>query len=153
MAGKRKLLYTINIDVRWGDLNARGRVNGAIYFSYCEQARAGWLAELGTIDALSTSTQGPRVVQFECSFLKPVGFPARLQVDMFGETPGRSSFKSLYEIRDKDSERLCVTASAQIVWVDRELESSVAIPDVIRRLLPAKPVTNDKDFGKIREND
>jgi acyl-CoA thioester hydrolase len=145
MAGKRKLLHSLTIDVRWGDLNARGRVNGAVYYSYCEQARAGWLANLGAIDALSTSTQGPRVVQFECSFLKPVGFPAKLQVDLYGATPGKSGFKSLYEIRDQESERLCFTASAQIVWVDRELESSVTIPEVIRRLLPAKPATSSQD--------
>jgi acyl-CoA thioester hydrolase len=136
MARKRKLLHTLDLEVRWGDLDAGGQINYSHYFSFCEQTRASWLASLGAVDALSSSTQGPAVVQAECSFLKAIGFPAVLRIDMFGESPGRSSFKSVYEIRDQDSERLYATASAQIVWIDRQLESSVPLPEVIRRLLP-----------------
>ena len=40
---EKKLVHESIIPVRWGDMDALGHVNNAVYFRYIEQARVNWL--------------------------------------------------------------------------------------------------------------
>lgn len=132
------LLESIELTVRWGDMDALGHVNNATYFTYCEQARIAWLGRMAIGASVgSGSGAGPVIVNAFCAYLRPVVYPARIRVAMYGGTPGRSSFETRYEIRDAaDAEILYATGSAKIVWVDHRAGRSTPIPDAIRQLLP-----------------
>ena len=44
---KKKLVYEMRIPIRWGDMDAMGHVNHAVYLTYFEQARFTlWWAQL-----------------------------------------------------------------------------------------------------------
>ena len=70
-------------------------------------------------------------------YLQAVSYPAELVVLMYGETPGRSSFNTVYEIRDaNDREQLYTTGESKVVWADQVEGKSIPVPEHIRKLLP-----------------
>jgi acyl-CoA thioester hydrolase len=98
--GPRREVHRTRIEMRWGDMDALGHLNNAIYFRYFEQSRAEWLraSEL----TLAQRGEGLVVVNAWCNFRREVNFPASLEVIMFTGAPGRSSFPTYYELRDAD---------------------------------------------------
>lgn len=138
MSQPRQSLYNMEFPIRWGDMDALGHVNNTVYFRYFEQARIEWLEQLGYRTALDAGDEGPVIVDATCQYLLPVVYPARLQLQMYGGPAGRSSFDTLYELRDADEvDRLYSTGSARVVWVNYAEGRSVPLPEDIRQLLPA----------------
>ncbi|MFA0812408.1 acyl-CoA thioesterase [Microbulbifer epialgicus] len=135
----RNLLHQEKLVVRWGDMDALGHTNNAIYFTYFEQCRCGWLAAINRSGAVSSNLgNGPVLLNAAASFHLPLIFPANIIVSMYGGTPGRSSFNSYYEIRDADdTDTLYTTGEAKVVWVDQQAGKSVPVPEDIRALLPS----------------
>jgi acyl-CoA thioester hydrolase len=133
----KKLVHTMRMAVRWGDMDAMGHVNNAVYFRYIETARLAWF---GQIDALPDPTGiGPVLINAQCSFLKQLKYPAEIEVTSFVGPPGRSSFEMSHEIRlvgaDGQAGALHAAGAAKIVWVDFAAEKSVPLPDEVRALL------------------
>lgn len=131
----RTLLHTSRIPVRWGDQDAFGHVNNALYFRYFEQAR---------IDALLAACGGawpddgslPILAATSATFERPIHAPATAIVQVYGGPPGRTSFPHYYELRlEGEGDALYATCEARLVWVDREGRPT-PIPDALRALLP-----------------
>jgi acyl-CoA thioester hydrolase len=47
MEHHRKLVYSNQMPIRWGDQDAMGHVNNTVYFRYMEQTRIEWLESFG----------------------------------------------------------------------------------------------------------
>lgn len=137
MSKTRAKLFTHAMSVRWGDMDALGHVNNAIYFQYLEQARIAWFESIGAAGGLLGEQSGPLIVNAACTFLRPVTYPATLRIDVFGASPGRSSFEMEYEIRDAERrDVLYTTGASKVVWVDYEANRSTPIPAAVRGILP-----------------
>lgn len=134
MSKQRKPVFNIEMDVRWGDMDALGHVNNTVYFRYMEQARVSWLESLqGPIVEGAT---GPVIINAACTFLAPIVYPERIVVEVLCGPPGRSSFETYYEIRAAASrERLYAEGSAKVVWAEHAKGRSVPIPDAVRALI------------------
>jgi acyl-CoA thioester hydrolase len=133
------LIFTYEIAVRWGDMDALGHVNNAAYFTYMEQARVAWLESIGEV--VRRTGQGPVIVSAACDYKRPIVYPAKLQIKMYAGPPGRSSFETRYQIMDSKSPPLLYAlGKAQVVWVDHEQGCSMPVPSAIRALLPPSPV-------------
>lgn len=134
----RILLEEIELTVRWGDMDALGHVNNAVYFTYFEQVRVAWLERMSMSSGIAAgSLLGPVVVNAFCAFHQPILYPARLSVRMFAGNPGRSSFDTYYELNDASRrELLYASGSAKVVWVDHREGRSKPLPAEVRRLLP-----------------
>ena len=134
----RKLIHTMRMAVRWGDMDAMGHVNNTVYFRYIETARIAWLAQIGALP--DPSGTGPVLINAQCSFLKQLKYPAEIEVTSYAGPPGRSSFEVWHEIRlvgaNGETGALHAEGRAKIVWVDFLAEKSVALPDEVRALLP-----------------
>ena len=130
-------LYSLVLPVRWGDMDALGHVNNAVYFTYLEQTRVAWLESHNLAGALLGDAQGPVIVNASCTFHRPVVYLATLRITLAGSAPGRSSFDTAYEIRDEtDPSILYLTANARVVWVDHDAGRSIPLPEALRTLLP-----------------
>jgi len=134
------LIFTCEISVRWGDMDAVGHVNNAAYFTYMEQVRVAWLESIGLAEAVRRPQQGPVIVSAACEYEQPIVYPATLWVKMYAGPAGRSSFETRYEILDTKTGLLYALGKAQVVWVDHEQRRSMPIPPAIRALLPPSPV-------------
>jgi acyl-CoA thioester hydrolase len=126
MASARKLVHSVSVPIRWGDMDAQGHVNNTIYFRYMEQARIEWLESLhepiGKGEGL-----GCVIVNASCTFLLPLCYPGAIDVRMFVEAPGRSSLDSHYEIWMND--RKYAEGSARIVWIDQRTQRPAPLPE------------------------
>jgi len=135
MEHPRHLVHVSRIPVRWGDMDALGHVNNTVYFRYAEQARIDWLAELGMRDIVAVDA-GPVLINASCTFLKPVTFPATVEVRTLIGKPGRSSLPTYYEMRVVGSDELYAEGAAKIVWWNPKTGKSLELPEFIRRLYP-----------------
>ena len=130
----RVLLSTTTIAVRWGDMDANEHVNNATYFTYMEQARIEWLRSM---DMQNTAEgQGPVVAQTSCNYTAPIPYPETLEVKTYGGSPGRTSFRTYYEIHGTVHAGVkYADGQAVMVWVDRASGKSRPLPEVLRALL------------------
>ena len=134
MESHRILVHTSHIPVRWGDMDARGHVNNTIYFRFAEQARIEWVESVRIKD-VSNEGCGQILVNASCSFLKPITFPATVDVALFIGKPGRSSLQTYIEIRCAgDDTSLYADGAAKIVWWNQRTGNSQPLPDFIREI-------------------
>lgn len=131
MEHPHQLVHTSLIPVRWGDMDALGHVNNTVYFRYAEQARIDWLASLGHDDIVEVE-EGPVIVNASCTFLKPIAFPATVEVRTLIGRPGRSSLPTFYEMRCVGDDTLYAEGAAKIVWWNPRTGKSLPLPDSIR---------------------
>jgi acyl-CoA thioester hydrolase len=136
MEDLRILVHTSRIPVRWGDMDALGHVNNTVYFRFAEQTRIEWLEKFGISDIVNTDS-GPVIINTSCTFLKPITYPAIVDVAMLIGKPGRSSLPTFFEIRCVGEEtKLYADGAAKIVWWNPRTGISQPLPDFVRKLYP-----------------
>lgn len=126
----RKLVRTVPIPIRWGDIDAYGHVNNTIYFRYMEQARCEWLEALGY--KVAPEGHAPVIINAACTFLVPMTYPGTVEVRLFAGHVGRSSVETYYELRIVGEDTLYSEGASKIVWMDTATGKSVPIPDELR---------------------
>ena len=130
----KKLVYTMRMPIRWGDMDAMGHVNNTLYFRYLEVARIDWFQSIGC--AVNPNGEGPLIVNAFCNFYKQLEYPGDITVKMYASDPGRSSFESWATIeRDDDPGTIYAAGGATTVWVDFPKQKSVAMPGWFRELI------------------
>ncbi|SDU82635.1 acyl-CoA thioester hydrolase [Microlunatus sagamiharensis] len=101
---------------RWGDLDAQGHVNNAVYLDHLQDARVAFLhagAE-GLADMLTT---GVLVVSHQVEYVAPVGYgPEPLEVSVWIDALGASRFVVGYDVLD--SGRVAARARTALVPFD-----------------------------------
>jgi acyl-CoA thioester hydrolase len=134
-----KLVHTMRMPIRWGDMDAMGHVNNTVYFRYIEQARISWFDSIDC--APDPAGEGPVIVNAHCSFIKQLKYPGEIEVATLVGAPGRSSFEMTHQIRLLDAQGapgvLHAEGGAKVVWVNFPTEKSTPLPDKIRSLLQA----------------
>jgi acyl-CoA thioester hydrolase len=134
MEAPQRSRFTISIPVRWGDMDANGHVNNAVYSTYFEQARIAWFDSV--FARHGGHAHGYVVARIVCNFIKPVVYPATLSVSVASGRPGRSSFALIQEIRAETSQEKLADAEVTMVRINRETGKSQPLPDWLRNLLP-----------------
>lgn len=71
---------TVEIPVAWGDMDAMGHVNNAVYFRYFETARITCFAELGLGSIEHSEGVGPILHSASCRFRIPLTHPDTVTV-------------------------------------------------------------------------
>ena len=125
-----KPVFSCEIPVRWGDMDAYGHVNNTLYFRYFEEARFLWMVEKGI--SLKSDTH-PVVVTIGCTFLRPIYYPETLRLDLFISEPGRSSFMVTYKVYAlSQPDTPAAEGYSKVVWVSSVDGKSVPMPDEVR---------------------
>jgi acyl-CoA thioester hydrolase len=141
---EKRLVYTVTIPIRWGDMDAMGHVNNTVYFRYMEQARIEWLEMMGGL--ADDQGNGPVIVNAYCTFKKPLKYPGQVEVCTYIGATGRSSVETIQEMRSvEDGYTLYAEGGAKIVWINGSTEKSMPLPEVIRqKLAELKPDSRRK---------
>ncbi|MBK8908715.1 MAG: acyl-CoA thioesterase [Rhodospirillales bacterium] len=123
--------YWTTISTRWSDNDQLGHVNNVLYFRYFEAAVVAMLIEEAQLD-WRRDPLIPYAVDVRCQFRQPLTFPevveAGLNVARLGTT---SVTYGLALFARNDSDPAAVGHFVH-VYVERQSESPVAIPDPIR---------------------
>ena len=132
--GAPRLLHSLKLQVRWGDMDALGHVNNAEYLRYFEQSRIVWLEGLGY--PVAGHGTGPILAKVSVTYLKPIVYPSELEIRLYAGHVGNSSFTLVSEIvNGRDASERFTEGEFVTVWVDYAASKSVPIPDRLRAIL------------------
>ena len=124
---KRYLLSTFSTKIRWGDMDALGHVNNAVYFRYMETARAAWLSKINI--KLGENNESFVIANTFCNYLIPITFPSTITVDTFVANVGNSSAEFVHEFTEKSSpEKPLAIGLCTGVWVNLKSGKSLSLP-------------------------
>lgn len=124
---------TIDIPVRWGDMDAFGHVNNIVYFQYCESARIAYFDALDLDACRQKPDDGPGLVTANLNFRKQVRYPATLRVTANVTAISRRSITFSYILRDTAGDSPVADGTSVAVWMDYELGQALAIPEPLRK--------------------
>ncbi len=125
------------IPVRWGDMDAMGHVNNAVYFKYCESARIELLRGLGIGGRGEGNAQGPTLVHAACDFKREVKYPATLDVGIRIATMTQRSFRMQYGMFLQGTDTLVAVAVSVNAWLDYAAGRAIPLPEELRAALAA----------------
>ncbi|MEW6098956.1 MAG: thioesterase family protein [Pseudomonadota bacterium] len=128
---EKKLVYEMRIPIRWGDMDAMGHVNNAMYFRYLEVVRIEWMRSLGAQP--DPRGEGPVIVNAFCNFYRQLEYPGEVLARHYVANPGRSSFDTYITLErvDRPSE-IYAAGGATTVWVDFPNQKSKPLPQWLR---------------------
>jgi len=130
--------FSIEIPVRFRDIDGMKHVNNAVYFTYMEQARSEWYRQLMGIQSVAEFDF--ILAHASCDFKEAIGFGETVVVRLALTKIGESSFRFSYEIRSKGSGTLYATGESVQVCYDYERGRSIPIPPEFRAKLEAELV-------------
>lgn len=132
VADTRVELIRSRIEPRWSDMDAVGHINSLEYLAYMQECRVKWLLEM----KLSYEETTPVLVNLHGEFKAELIYPNIVEVMMYGNKPGRTSFMTEYEVwsrsqNDKNTDTLCATGYAKLVWIDVKTRRPANLPKAI----------------------
>ena len=131
---RKKLVYTMTLPIRWGDMDAMGHVNNAAYFRYLETIRIDWMVSIGAEP--NPQGEGVLIVNAFCNFYKQLEYPGDMLMKMYVSDPGRSSFESWATMERANQPGVVHAAGgATMVWVDFPKQKSAPLPDWLRAVV------------------
>ncbi|MDO5652478.1 MAG: thioesterase family protein [Brachymonas sp.] len=133
---KRQIFFT-RMSMRWGDMDAYGHANNAIYLRYFEEARILWITSPDRPHMAADGT-GPVVANIFCNFYRPLEYPAEMLIKLYVTEPGRSSCEVWMTIERTDQPGVIhADGGATMVWIDFAQQKAVPLPDWLREMLTA----------------
>ena len=129
-----RLSFQMVIPMRWGDMDAMGHLNNAMYFRYLETLRIDWFRSIGCMP--DASGIGPLIVNAFCNFNRQLEYPCDVLAKHYVGAMGRSSIDTYATLERADRPgELHATGGATVVWTDFKAQKSVPVPQRIRALL------------------
>ncbi|MFB1063297.1 acyl-CoA thioesterase [Natrinema sp. H-ect4] len=118
--------FTVDVPVRFRDLDPMNHVNHAVYASYLEAGRTAYLEAVAGLESEEISFV---IVDLQISYERPITNGDEPTVALSVTRLGDSSCTMSYEIRvDGD---VAATAETTIVHIDPDTERPSPIPDVM----------------------
>jgi acyl-CoA thioester hydrolase len=132
----KKLVHTMTIPIRWGDMDAMGHVNNTIYFRYFEIVRIAWFDIIGT--GPNPHGEGPVIVNAFANFTRQLEYPGNIVAKHFVANPGRTSFDTFMTLEREDAPGVITSSGgAKTVWVDFKAQQSRPLPEWLREAVSA----------------
>ena len=129
MSGNK--VFTMDIDVRFRDLDGRGHVNNAIYFTYFEHGRFKFY---NAVLHKHTLSEIPFIlVRTSCNFVRPITLEDRPILHLWVKGLGTKSITCEYRLTDSTDEDItyAIGESVQVCY-DYRKNVSIPIPEEIR---------------------
>ena len=128
--------FHCEVEVRFRDLDAMGHVNNAVYFTYFEVARTGYMRALGhrPPEEISFADLYPFILlDVYCKYLAPAVLGQKLDVYLRTSRLGTKSYEFEYLITDQQDGHPIATGSSTQVYYDYRQEQTRPIPDDFRQ--------------------
>ena len=119
---------------RWGDNDAYGHVNNAIFYQWFDSAVNAWLVDQGLLD-IAAGDPIALVAETRCSYFESLEYPNDVEVGLAIGELGRSSVRYRIGIFGIGREQAAAQGEFVHVLVDRTTRRPVAMPDNWRRSL------------------
>lgn len=128
-------VYSVQIPVRFRDLDAMGHVNNAVFFTYFEIGRETFHSE-NVSGHIEKSLSSFILAHISCDYMRPVTVDTRLTLSMAVKKIGRKSFEYLYILSDTVDESVEYARGESVqVCYDYERNKSVDLSPEFRDIL------------------
>ncbi len=124
----------VTIPVAWGEMDALGHVNNAMYFRYFETARMIYLERAGLLEIMKEILIGPILARTSCTFRVPIYYPDTLEVGTRVKTIGNTHFNMEYLVVSK-KHGVSAYGDGVIVTFDYSKNTKAPVPDPIMRAI------------------
>lgn len=122
------------LPTRWMDNDIYGHINNVNYYSYFDTAIAHYLMREGDLDPWKSEVIG-FCVESGCRFRKAIHFPQTITAGLRVKRLGRSSVTYEIGLFCEDDDETSADGYFVHVFVDRETETPMPLPDAIRNAL------------------
>ena len=119
------------ITTRWMDNDVYGHINNVTYYSFFDTAANSYLIEATGFD-IQTSPVIGYVVNSGCNYRSSIKFPDKIETGIRIDKIGNSSVQYGIAIFKEGEHEAAAHGHFIHVFVDRETEQSVPIPETIR---------------------
>jgi acyl-CoA thioester hydrolase len=122
------------VELRWMDNDIYGHVNNALYYAFFDTAINQYLIAEGGLDIVNSSVIA-FTVESQCQYLRPISFPGSIDVGLRVGKLGNSSVRYELAIFKQGEAQAAAAGYFVHVFVNRETQRPVTIPDEIRSAL------------------
>lgn len=131
---EKRLLHSMTVPIRWGDMDGMGHVNNTLYLRYMETARICMMEEHGfTADPRG---EGFVIANVFCNFIQQLEYPGDVLLRSYVGAIGNSSFDLYHEMLRTDSgDKVYANGGETMVWVDFPRQKSLPLPAALRQWL------------------
>lgn len=128
-------IYSMQIPVRFRDLDAMGHVNNAVFFTYFEIGRETFDSDIVS-SQIEKSLSSFILAHISCDYIRPVTMGSRLTLTMAVKKIGKKSFDYLYILSDSVDESVEYARGESVqVCYDYERNKSVDLSPEFREIL------------------
>jgi acyl-CoA thioester hydrolase len=131
----REFPVVVSFPVLWGDQDAIGHVNNAVYFRWCETARVVYLDRIGMWSGMANERVGPILAAIGCDFQQQVSFPDTVHVGARVTRVGNSSFRMEHRVVSQSANAVVAQADSTLVYFDYRRNQPVPLPENLRRAI------------------
>jgi len=126
--------YFQSIITRWHDNDIYGHVNNVTYYSFFDSAVNTYLIERGGLDIHEGAVVG-FVVSSSCDYFASIAYPDLIEVGVRVAKLGNSSVQYELAVFKAGESEACAAGRFVHVFVDRESNQPVSIPEGLRAAL------------------
>jgi len=129
--------YTVveEIPVRWGDMDARGHVNNAIYYRYFENSRIALYRYLDIYEQPTKVRVGPILSFQSCYYKAPLTYPDTVYVGAKITSIEGSKIIIKHALASKKLNRKAAEGESHIIWYDYDDQKKAIISDNLKKRL------------------
>lgn len=128
---------SVDIPIRWGDMDAFQHVNNTVYFRYFETARIAYLEQLDVAGFMGIKSVGPIVAAINCRFRFPLTYPDRALTGVRVIQMGDDRFVMEHRLVSQRHGIVAAEGTATVVTYDFGAAHKAAIPDEVRQRILA----------------
>ena len=126
--------YFLVIPTRWMDNDIYGHVNNVVYYAYFDTLITRYLIDRASFD-IHAGVVAPFTVENMCRFHRSLAFPEIIDGGLRVARLGRSSVRYEIGLFTQGRDDAAATGYFVDVFVDRETNKSVSIPENVRAAL------------------
>jgi len=131
---RSEYLHFLTLPTRWMDNDIYGHINNALYYAFFDTAINEYLIAEGGLD-ITSGTVVAFAAESQCQYLRPLAFPGVIDVGLRVGKLGNSSVRYELAIFKQGEPFAAATGYFVHVFVDRETQRPVAMPQQIRAAL------------------
>lgn len=126
--------HFLTLSTRWMDNDVYGHVNNALYYGFFDTAINQYLIAESDLDITKGEVIG-FAAESHCQYLQPIAFPDVIEVGLRVGKLGNSSVRYELAIFKTGETFAAATGFFVHVFVDRQTQRPVSMPDAIRTAL------------------
>lgn len=121
--------------VQWGEQDAFGHVNHAVYFRWCETSRITYAQRVGLMALHQTEGVGSILASVTCDYRRQVTYPDQVYIGARVVRIGRTSLSMEHKLVSREWGGLAAEGRATLVVFDYKANEPKPVPESVRRAI------------------